>query len=84
MPLKMFPLKMKLKYLLQKLSCMSLQPFTDEVRLDPWPANGTLQRLLIKEEYIRWAFRTIFINVPIYMSFESKKSGATGGYFFKY
>lgn len=46
--LQMFPLKMKLKCLLQKLSCMSLQPSTDEVRLYPWPANGTLQRLLIR------------------------------------
>lgn len=65
--LKMFPLKMKLKCLLQKLSCMPLQLSTDELRLDPWPSNGTLHRLLIKEEYIRWAFRTIFINVPTYM-----------------
>lgn len=62
---------------------MSLQLPTHEVRLGPWPANSTLQRLPIKEEYIRWAFRTIFINVPTYMSFERKNSGATGGYFFK-
>lgn len=53
---------------------MSLQLFPNEVSLDPWQANGALQRLQIKEEYIRWALRTLLTNVSIYMLLEGKNA----------